>query len=75
MFLMGYASMRLGDYHSAAEHFLKAYAIDGKWVALRLVMHDLTTIVTKPHRKRSREDTAEEQCVVTKRTSFPPASA
>ena len=67
--------MRLEDYHSAAEHFLKAYAIDSTLVALRLVMHDLTTIVTKPHRKRSREDTAEEQCVVTKRTSFPPASA
>ena len=28
LFLMGYASMRLEDYHSAAEHFLRAYQID-----------------------------------------------
>ena len=77
LFLMGYAYMRLKDYCSAAELFLRAYRIDSQQIALRLVMHDLkTTIVTKPYRKRSREDdTSDEQRRVTTRTSFSHESA
>lgn len=76
LFLMGYASMRLEDYHSAAEHFLRAYQIDSQRIALRLAMHDLKTmIINKPYRKRSRKDISDEQGRVVTRTSFSRASA
>jgi hypothetical protein len=56
-FQIGYASMRLGDYVSAAKHFLQAHRIDSRPIALRLAMVDLrTTITTKPCRKRSRDE-------------------
>jgi hypothetical protein len=77
LFMIGYAYMRLKDYCKAADLFLKAYRIDSRYIALRLAMHDLVTmIVTLPCRKRTREDgTSDEQRRVTTRTSSSPTSA
>ena len=44
LFRMGYASMRLGDYESAADYFVRANRIDGRWIALRLAMQELRMI-------------------------------
>jgi len=70
-FQIGYASMRLGDYSSAAKYFLRAYQIDSRHVALRLAMLDLrTTITTRPYQKRTREEPSDERRRVATKTSF-----
>ena len=76
LFQMGFASMRLGDYISAAEHLLKANCIDNRQVALRLAMLDLRIIfIGKGYRKRSRCETFQEQRRVATRTSDSPERA
>jgi hypothetical protein len=75
-FQIGYASMRLRDYRSAAKHFLQAHQIDDQQIALRLAMLDLrTTITTRPYRKRSREELSDEHRRVATKTSLLHASA
>jgi hypothetical protein len=70
LFQIGYALMRLGDYVSAAKHFLQAHRIDSRPIALRLAMFDLrTTITTIPGRKRSREEASYEMRRVATKTS------
>ena len=81
---MGFASMRLGDYGTAAEHFARAHRIDSRRAALRLSMHDLRELIrTMRLRKRSRGEASEKQrrdlhraaasCAT--KTNFSPASA
>jgi len=56
LFQMGYASMRLGDYGIALEHFMRAHRIDSRRVALRLAICDLRMMIAmRPFRKRSVE--------------------
>jgi hypothetical protein len=70
LFQIGYASMRLGDYISAAENFLLAQCVDNRPIALRLAMLDLSIIfATKQSRKRTRVDALDEQRHVVIRTS------
>ena len=62
LFYMGYASMRLGDYCSAVEFFLRAHRIDSCRVALRLAMHDLRRkIAMRPLRKANLQEVSVEK--------------
>ncbi|KAL3822652.1 hypothetical protein ACHAXA_001805 [Cyclostephanos tholiformis] len=73
---MGYASMRLGDYVSAMENFLRAHRIDSRQVALRLAMCDLRMMITtRPLQKRRREEASDEQRQVATKKRFSRAGA